>query len=278
MIEVFNAITNIAKDIEQNVFVNCDEFVTPDLSDEVRHNKVYAHCAAVIEREFEHVRSIKAAISKDKKQYCTINEAGKYLVSYVAIDNVDLLDVDFALGTIFGIYENEFSADALKAAIYITYGPNFQLVFATKTEGVKYFTHEHGEFVQQDSLHLNEKGKINATGGIAGEWSESHKALIESLFNEGYRLRFSDSLALDTHQILFKKGGLYSSPATASNPDGILEVIFEAFPIAFIIELAGGAAINGTQRILEIETPQLHQKTPIYFGSTTEVGRVAEYL
>lgn len=277
MIEVFNAISNVAEDIEQNVFVNCDDFIDTEGDTGLMHEKVYAHCATVIEREFEHVKGIKGAISKDKKQLCTINPEGKYLVSYVAIDNVDLLDVDFALGTIFGIYENDFTAEGLKAAIYITYGPNFQLVFASKEEGVKYFAHEHGEFVQQDSLTLNEKGKINSTAGIAGEWSDAHKALIESFFEEGYRLRFSDSLALDTHQILFKQGGIYSSPATASNPEGSIELIFEAFPIAFIIELAGGVAIDGEQRILDIQAPELHQKTPIYFGSQSEISRVAEY-
>lgn len=278
MIEVFNAITNIAKDIEQNVFINCHNFISPDIEEEQMHKNVYDYCSKVIQREFEYVKNIKSVIGKDNKEYCAINENGKYQVSYVAIDNVELLDVDFSLGTIFGIYEGELEAQNLKAAIYITYGPTFQLVFASKDEGVKYFSHEHGEFVQQDSLVLNKKGKINSTGGIFREWSFQHKKLIDSFFEDGYRLRFSDSLSLDTHQILFKQGGIYSSPSTISNPDGTLEVIFEAFPISFIIELAGGAAIDGKNRILDIKQPQLHQKTPIYFGSVSEIDRAQEYL
>ncbi len=276
MIEVYNAITNIASDLENNVFVNYNNFVKPDLTDDEIHQSVYKHCSAVIEREFESLKSVKGIIGKDKKQYCLNNENGKYLVSYVAIDNINLLDLNFSLGTIFGIYENEFEARALKAAIYITYGPTFQLVFASKSEGVKYFSNEHGEFVQQDSLMLKNKGKINSTAGRVNEFDDKHKILIESFFNEGYRLRFSDSLALDTHQILFKQGGIYSSPSTASNPDGTLEVIFEAFPIAFIIELAGGMAIDGQMRILDIEKPELHAKTPIYFGSEDEISRVLD--
>jgi fructose-1,6-bisphosphatase I len=278
MIEVFNAVSNIAEIIEKDVFKGCQNFMSKNLSEEEIHNNIYAHCTQIIEKEFEHLKSIKGAIGKDKKQYCTINPDGKYLVSYVAIDNVNLLDLNYSLGTIFGIYEGEFEASNLKASIYITYGPTFQLVFASGTEGVLYFSHKHGEFVQQDSLTLNQSGKINSTSGIVNEWSEQHKFIVDSFFNDGYRLRVSKSLALDTHQILFKKGGIFSSPSTASNPDGEFEVIFEAFPIAYIIELANGAAIDGKNRILDIKSPELHQKTPFYFGSKSEIDIVIEGL
>lgn len=274
MIEVYNAITNIANQIEKNVFIDYNNFTSETKTEQQIHEDVYKYCSDVIETEFEYLKNVKSIIGKDKKQFCSINENGKYIVSFVAIDNIELLDLNFSLGTIFGIYENEFEADNLKAAIYITYGPTFQLVFASKDEGVKYFSNEHGEFIQQDPLVLNSCGKINSTAGKASEFTTEHKALLDSFFNEGYRLRVSNSLCLDTHQILFKKGGIYSSPATVSNEDGTLEVIFEAFPISFIIELANGEAIDGKNRILDIKSPSLHQKTPIYFGSKEEIARV----
>lgn len=278
MIEVFNAISNIAEHIESDVFQSCTDFLDLNKSDELIHADVYGHCRSIIRDEFEKVKSIKGVIGRYTKQLTTMHENGKYLVTYAAIDNVDLLDVDFSLGSIFGIYENEFGPENLKAAIYITYGPTFQLVFASKSEGVKFFAHKGDEFVQQESFTLNEQGKINSTAGVQREWSKEHKALIESFFNDGYRLRFSDSLSLDTHQILFKKGGIYSSPATASFPNGQLDVLFEAYPISFIIELAGGASIDGKDRVLDIPFKELAQKTPIYFGSKKEIERVKEYL
>jgi len=279
MIEVYNAITNIANIIEKDVFIGYDNFTGENKTPEQIHNDVYQYCATIIEKEFEYLKSVKGIIGKDKKQFCAVNpEKGKYLVSFVAIDNIELLDVNFSLGTIFGIYENEFDPKNLKAAIYITYGPTFQLVFASKDEGVKYFSNEHGEFIQQDPLELEQKGKINSTAGIRSEFSQDHIDLINSFFEEGYRLRFSDSLSLDTHQILFKKGGIYSSPATRSNPNGTLELIFEAYPIAFIIELANGEAINGKERILDISSTELHQKTPIYFGSKEEIAKVKNHF
>jgi fructose-1,6-bisphosphatase I len=279
MIEVYNAITNIANSIEKEVFIGYDKFTKEDKSPKQIHSDVYSYCANIIEKEFEYLKSVKGIIGKDKKQFCAVNpQKGKYLVSFVAIDNIDLLDVNFSLGTIFGIYENEFEPQNLKAAIYITYGPTFQLVFASKDEGVKYFSNEHGEFIQQDPLTLQNRGKINSTAGIRSEFDQNHIKLIDTFFSSGYRLRMSNSLALDTHQILFKQGGIYSSPATKSNPNGTLELLFEAYPMAFIIELANGEAIDGKKRILDISLDELHQKTPIYFGSKDEIEIVKKHF
>ncbi len=278
MVEVFNAISNIALNIEKDVFQSCTDFLDLNKSDEEIHQDVYEHCRKLIEDEFEKVKSVKGAMGKDKKQLCTINNDGKYLITYVAVDNIELLDVDFSLGSMFAIYENELNANSLKASVYITYGPTFQIVFASKDEGVKFFSYKNEKLVQKESFELEHKGKINSTAGVQSEWSEKHKSLIESLFNDGYRLRFSDSLTLDTHQILFKKGGLYSSPATTSNPDGLVELLFEAYPIAFIMELVNGEAIDGEKRILDIECKDIHQKTPIYFGSKNEIQKVKDFL
>lgn len=276
MIAIFNAITNIAEDIEKNVFADCDKFISNGLSDEEMNEKVRSYCSGVIRREFSRTKSIHSYIGKQHKNLRVNNEKGKYKVSYVSIDNIDLLDSAFSLGSIFGIYEKQMDAFHLRAAIYITYGPTFQLVFASKTEGVQYFSFEDGEFIQQDELSLGEKGKINSSGGLVSEWSPEHRSLVDSFFNDGYRLRFSDSLCLDTHQILFKKGGIYSSPATKSFPEGKLHTIFEAFPISYIIELAGGRAINKKGRILDITGTDVNQKTPIYFGSKDEIQIVED--
>ncbi|QDF30158.1 FIG domain-containing protein [Halarcobacter anaerophilus] len=276
MIAVFNAITNIAEDIEKNVFDDCQSFLESGLTDIQMRESIHEYCSKVIQREFKKVKSVHGFIGKYKKEYTTINEGGKYKIGYVAIDNLDLLDVNFALGSIFGIYEGQMDAFHLKAAMYITYGPTFQLVFASKTEGVIYFSFENGEFIEQDPLTLEKQGKINSTAGLVPEWSDAHRALVDSFFNKGYRLRFSDSLSLDTHQILFKKGGIYSSPATKSFPEGKLETIFEAFPISYIIEQAGGRAISEKGRILDITSTDIKQKTPIYFGSETEIQAVED--
>ncbi len=279
MVEVFNSIVNIAVHIEKDVFKKCSDFLDTKQSDEQMHRKVFSHCKMIMEREFDRTQSVKSMVMQETKETREINAGGKYIITCNAIDNMELLDVDFSLGSIFGIYENALEIQSLKAAIYVTYGPTFQMVYASKDEsGAKFFAYEHGAFRQQESFTLKDKGKINSTGGDVRTWPLEHKALVEGLFNEGYRLRFSDSLSLDTHQILFKKGGLYSNPATKADPTGRLELYFDAYPIAFIVEYAGGEATDGKVRILDKPAQSLEEKTPLYFGSAYEMQKVKEQL
>ena len=274
MKEIFNAITNIVVNLEQNVFVGYDNFVKSDLSKDEIQKDIYNYCTNIVNDEFKLVTSVQSTIAQDTKETIVNNVDGKYIISYASIDSIELLDLDFSLGSIFTVYENSIEADSIKAVVYITYGPTFQLVYATKDDGVKYYSNNDGTFKEQGLLTLNEKGKINSTAGKVNEFSEQHQNLVQSFFNEGYRLRFSNSLSMDTHQILFKQGGIYSSPITKSNPNGILDVVFEAYPIAFVIELANGMAIDGKNRILDIKSPIIDQKTPIYFGSQNEIKKV----
>lgn len=263
MIEVFNAISNIAKRVKKEVLDGSSTLIDEN------HENINTHCAGIIEKEFEWVKSVKAIIAKDKKQLCNVHQSGKYIITFVAIDNPDLVCLDYSVGSIFGIYEHELNPKYLKAAIYIAYGPTVQLVYASNTENVKLFSLEHNEFIQKDEILLKEKGEINSCAGDVENWSKEHKSFIDSFFNEGYRLRMSDSLVLDTHQILLKHGGIYS------NPDLRFEHIFEAFPISYIVTLAGGHASNGKNNILKLQDFDLHSKTPLFFGSTYEMSKIS---
>jgi fructose-1,6-bisphosphatase I len=149
-----------------------------------------------------------------------------------------------------------------------------RLFFGSKDGGVKYYRYIDGQFKLKDTLKLNTKGKINSMGVDVTTFLPQHKNLMDNFFSKGYRLRFSNSLCLDTHQILFKKGGIYSNPATKQNPNGKLNIIFEAFGISYIIELAGGEAIDGKTKILDIKEVTLEQNTSIYFGSKDEIAIV----
>jgi len=84
----------------------------------------------------------------------------------------------------------------------------------------------------------------------------------------------SGGMVPDLHQILLKGGGLFSYPATSDLPKGKLRMIFEVFPFAFVYEKAGGAAIDGKGRVLDLTPSHPHDTTPCFFGSTTEIERV----
>lgn len=277
MDNVFNAITNISKVIDNRVFKNYDEFVIPnDL--EQTNIKIQQFCDKIAREEFKSVANIKAIVTQDDKKTEVLNKDGQYIVSFISIDNVDLLDLGFSVGSIFGIYDDHIEGHSLVAACYVTYGPTFQMVYATQEKGVEFYAFDGEQFIDIQPFKLDNKGKINSTDGDVATFDEKHKKLLQGLFDEGYRLRISNSLSLDVHQILFKRGGLYSSPKTLKDPNGTFDLVFEAYPIAYIIELAGGEAIDGINNISDLKIDgDIAKKTPIYFGSKYEIGKVKEF-
>ena len=230
----------------------------------------------IIEEELARASSVKTIASEEKSDPVTINESGKYLVGYDPLDGSSLVDVNLSVGSIFGIYEGSFSGPNLVASAYVVYGPRTELVVATiKAER---FRLEGEEFVFMQELALGDKGKLNAPGATQKYWYPHHKELVESLFAEGYRLRYSGGMVPDLHQILVKGGGLFSYPGTEDKPKGKLRKIFEVFPFANIYEKAGGYAIDESgKRLLELGCGDIHETTPCFFGSRYEIEKVKEY-
>jgi fructose-1,6-bisphosphatase I len=148
-----------------------------------------------------------------------------------------------------------------------------ELVIADENE-VKLYRLQNGEFNFIKNIKLNEKGKLNASGGTQKNWFPYHKEMIDSIFKSGYRLRYSGGMVPDLHQILLKGGGLFSYPATSDVPKGKLRMVFEVFPFAFVYEKAGGEAIDGQKRLLELSPSHIHDTTPCFFGSKEEIGIV----
>lgn len=266
MQNILKNIEDIAHTIENSVFKKYNDFSL--------NNQIVDFCNTTIKDIFKKNSDIKAIVSKDDFELNSLNKDGKYIISYVSIDNLSLMDLNFSVGSIFTIYEDKIDPSSIVASAYITYGPTFQIVFSKKDSEVEFYFYDGDKFIQKDSIKLEQKGKINSTGGDVSSFTPLHKELMQSFFDEGYRLRFSNSLALDLHQIVFKKGGLYSSPSTKKDQNGILTLVFEAYAVSFIVENLGGKAIDGKNRILEIAFDDIAQRSPIYFGSKYEIDRV----
>ncbi|MDR2789457.1 MAG: class 1 fructose-bisphosphatase [Campylobacteraceae bacterium] len=227
----------------------------------------------IIEEEFSKVTSIKSIISEEKEEAKTLHENGKYIVGYDPLDGSSLVDVNLAVGSIFAVYEKEANANSIVAAIYVVYGPRTEMVAAI--DDVKlYRLDENGSFKEVKTIKLNEKGKLNATGATQKGWTPYHKKLIDEIFAEGYRLRYSGGMVPDLHQILLKGGGLFSYPATTDTPKGKLRLLFEVFPFAFVFEKALGAAVDGKKRILDLHASHIHDTSPCFFGSHEEIKKV----
>jgi len=228
----------------------------------------------IIEDIFAKIPTIKAIVSEEQNEIKTINKHGKYLVAYDPLDGSSLVDVNLSVGSIFGIYENEFNAKNIIASIYVVFGPRVEMVITTNEVKMYRLLNDEFKFIQ--NIKLNEKGKLNAPGSTQNCWTTFHKKLIDDIFNDGYRLRYSGGMVPDLHQILLKGGGLFSYPATSDKPKGKLRQLFEVFPFALTFERAGGGAIDGYKRVLEVSTTHIHDTTACFFGSNTEIKRVLE--
>ncbi len=227
---------------------------------------------------------------------------GNYLVHFDPLDGSSNIDANVSIGTIFSIYRRvtppEMEADlkdALQpglrqvAAGYVVYGSSCMLVYSTGY-GVHGFTLDPtvGEFIlSHPNIQVPAKGKIYSINeGNYGYWDEGTRNYIDWLKDpkanhpKPYTARYIGSLVADFHRNLLY-GGIFLYPADMRDPlkpKGKLRLMCEANPMAFIMEQAGGLATTGTERILEIQPTQIHQRVPLIIGSHDDVKLYQEFL
>lgn len=230
----------------------------------------------IIAEEFSKLPEVKSIASEEKEEEEVLHEDGEFLIAYDPLDGSSLINVNLSVGSIFGIYRGGWSAEKMVASVYVVYGPRTEMVTAYKKQ-VRHYIYRHGRFKELEQIKLGERGTLNAPGGTQQNWTKEHKAMVDSLFSDGYRLRYSGGMVPDLHHILLKGGGLFSYPATSDRPLGKLRKLFEVFPFAFVYEMAGGEAIdeNGG-RLLELPCSDPHETSPCFFGSEYEIGLVKD--
>lgn len=224
--------------------------------------------------------------------------AGRYLVCFDPVDGSSNTDINGIVGTIFGIRPRrggggaDHAADALGpgtrqvAAGYIMYGPATVLVY-TAGHGVHGLTLDTltGEFVlTHPGIRVPRRGRTYSVNeGNWHRWSEPPRQFIAALsgVQDGarpYSLRYVGSLVADFHRTLLE-GGIYLYPPEegGARASGKLRLLYEAAPLALVAEQAGGRASTGTERILEIEATDIHQRVPLFLGSPEEVDRAEAF-
>ncbi|GMT38927.1 Fructose-1,6-bisphosphatase Fbp [Helicobacter bizzozeronii] len=209
-----------------------------------------------------------------------------YLVAFDPLDGSSVVGANFLVGSIFAIYEhtpagfaNKQIAHALQMGAYILYGAKLELVLATTKEVGHYLYHEESQtWVFKGHLSLKDKGKNIAPGGSWEHFSPPYRAFLDRFFKQGYRLRYSGSMVADVHHLLSKQGGLFCYPATKDAPQGKLRQLFEVYPLAFVIEQAGGLALlKGGQRLLDQPLESLHAKSACFLGSKVEMEALGDF-
>ena len=263
-----------------------DEFANDEFTGVLRHG---ISCAGIASEELDDVVIFDDDISRNSK----------YICMYDPLDGSSNIDVNVSIGTIFSIYRRVTekgtpvtTRDFLQAGIrqvaagYIIYGSSTILVYATK-RGVNGFTLDQsiGEFcLSHPDIKCPENGKIYSVNhGNYFSYSEEVKKYIEICQkknnNNGgaYTQRYIGSMVSDVHRNLIK-GGIFLYPGIPAKPNGKLRLLYECNPLAYVMEVAGGKATDGTQRILEKVPTELHQRTPFFIGSLKMMGELEECL
>jgi len=208
---------------------------------------------------------------------------GEFALAFDPLDGSSLVDVNFSVGTIVGIYKTKsfigMKGDDQVAALIAVYGPR-TTVFVTVKNGVAHFTlNGAGEFVlTKDNIQIGE-GKYFAPGNLrACTNNPAYFELVSSWIKDQYTLRYSGGMVPDINHILLKGKGVFAYPGHKDEPHGKLRVLFECAPMALIMEQAGGAASDGEIRILDKKLESLEQRTPIFIGSKGEVEKCKNAL
>src|SRR5438105_6664233 len=216
------------------------------------------------------------------------SKKGKYVLMFDPLDGSSNIDVNASIGTIFSIHrkvstngEDGSLEDCLQkgstqiAAGYFIYGSSTMMVYTTGN-GVHGFTLDLslGEFLlSHENIKIPQRGKIYSINeGNMHSWDTGTRRYIDHVKennkerNHPYTLRYIGSLVADFHRNLLK-GGIFLYPG----PKGKLRLLYEASPLAMVVEQAGGAATTGAERILDIQPASLHQKVPLIIGSREDV-------
>lgn len=224
---------------------------------------------------------------------------GKYVLLFDPLDGSSNIDANVSIGTIFSIYRRVSKGDGpgniedclqpghkQVVAGYIIYGSSTIFCY-TAGNGVHCFTLDpsFGEFIlSHPNIRIPKKGKIYSINeGNYLYWHPGLKKYIKWLQEEDkdsgrpYSSRYVGSMVADIHRTLLY-GGIFMYPADIRNPNGKLRLMYECNPLAFIAEQAGGRAIDGKMRLLDIQPKELHQKTPIFIGSEEDVNTLEKFL
>lgn len=236
-------------------------------------------------------------VSEENEKYVPIppvsGKESKYVVVFDPIDGSSNIDVNVSVGTIFGIYRRKSKsvevelADFLQkgvdliAAGYVLYGTSTILVYTTGN-GVNGFTLDPsiGEFLlSHQNIQIPERGNYYSVNqGYYLKFDVEMRRYIDHCSELNLRLRYIGSMASDIHRILFQ-GGIFLYPNTRKYPEGKLRLVYECNPIAFIVEQAGGTAVDcQMNRILELEVKEIHQRSSVAMGSPVMVEEMGTYV
>ena len=257
--------------------------------------KMDARANQIFVDAFEDSEIVRTVVSEEMDEPLTVaraEESGKYAVFFDPLDGSSNIDVNAPLGSIFSIHRLDSAGDFLRAGReqvasgYLLYGASTVFVY-TCGEGVHQFILDPavGEFfLSVSNVQIPVSGKIcSVNEGNRSRWPENMVRAVD-YFQENdretgrpYSSRYTGCLVSDVHRILLK-GGLYLYPGEVKKPEGKLRLMYEAAPLSFVVEQAGGLGSTGVERISAIHPKAPHQRVPLIIGSREDVEIAERFL
>jgi fructose-1,6-bisphosphatase I len=225
------------------------------------------------------------------------SDEAKYAVVFDPLDGSSNIDVNVSVGTTFSILRKPDGVamdnpeqwvlqpgSKQIAAGYVVYGSSTILVYSAGN-GVHGFTLDHAVgayFLSHPNMTMPDQGKYYSVNeayrdGFPPRYGEYIDRLRSGVLGTKYASRYIGSMVADFHRTLLK-GGVFLYPPTEDNKEGKLRLLYEANPVAFLAEQAGGTAIDGEKRILDIEPTSIHQRTPLVVGSRVELADFESFV
>jgi fructose-1,6-bisphosphatase I len=242
---------------------------------------------------------VSVAISEEDEEAVILrpaSDSARYAVVFDPVDGSSNIECSVSVGTIFGVYriDDVEEADPYKcvlrpghemvAAGYVLYSTATMFNFSVGGKDVRSFVLDprFGEYVEdphRSPLLLPEKPKkiLSANSGNAGNWNKPTAEFVawSARQEEPYTHRYIGSMVADVHRTMLY-GGIFFYPADRKSPTGKLRLLYECFPMAYLVEAAGGQATAGGVRILDLVPTHIHERSPIYIGSTRDVEIVEQ--
>ncbi len=212
-----------------------------------------------------------AGYASEEREDVLKGGSGEYHVACDPLDGSSNLASNNPAGTIVGVYDRRPPApgESLVAAGYVLYGPVTTMVVADD-EVTEYLIEDGERTVLDDDIRLPAEPTVYGLGGRAPDWPGPVAAYVEQLEDRRLKLRYGGAMVADVNQVL-AHGGVFGYPMLEDRPDGKLRAVFEALPMAYVLERAGGASSDGTDSLLAAAPERLHERTPVFLGNADPI-------
>lgn len=235
---------------------------------------------------FQNLRACGSVATASSEETPTEDPMGGkgYSVAFDPLDGSSVIDTNFAVGTIFGIWPGDrlvgVSGRQLKASGIAVYGPRTTITLAVDNMDYAHefllvddFSANHGQWIKTNEFRKIEDGKLLAPGNLrATQDNAGYAELFNYWMSEKYQLRYTGGMVPDVNQLMVKGKGIFVNVAS-KNTKSKLRVLYEVAPIGYLIEKAGGKTSEGDKSVLDIQITQTEQVSQVAYGSANEVDR-----